>query len=92
MKTNRRMNDKSSIKPKSEITIDDIREQKEQILKSIRKDKVAIGNRWNEMFTPREATTKGEKIIAMVDNAFAIYDGAMLGLKLIRRFRGMFRR
>lgn len=74
------------------VTLESIRVRKEQLLEGIRKDKDSIGKKWENLITPHEANTKGEKIMNMVDNAFAIYDGAMFGLKMMRRFRGLFRR
>lgn len=71
-----------------EITLDTLRERKENVLEQIRKDKEKIGNQWNEMTAPVETNTKGEYILKMIDNGLAIYDGLMLGLKLMRRFRG----
>ena len=49
-------------------------------------------NTWNEIFEPRKTSTKAEQVFNLVDNSIAIYDGAMLGYKIIHRLRDFFRR
>jgi hypothetical protein len=72
------------------ITLDTIRDRKDEVLSEIRKDKKIISRRWEHLFAPAETHTKGEQIMNIIDNSFAIYDGTMMGLKLMRRFRGFF--
>jgi len=72
-------------------TLEEIKKEKLQVLTKISKQKESIANTWNNIFAPREANSKAEQVFNIVDNSMAIYDGAMLGYKLIRRLRGFSR-
>jgi hypothetical protein len=74
------------------MTLDEIREEKLEVLTKIHKQKDSISNIWNDIFAPCEATSKTGHIFNLVDNSIAIYDGTMLGYKLIQRLRSFFRR
>lgn len=74
------------------VTLDTIRDRKDLVLKDIRKEKAKIAIRWERLFAPTESHSKGERIMNIIDNGMAIYDGTMMGLKLMRRFRGFFSR
>lgn len=73
-------------------TLDAIRNRKDEVLTAIRKDKDKIGARWSALFAPPEANSKGQRIMNIINNGFAIYDGTMMGLKLMKRCRSFFSR
>lgn len=73
-------------------TLEEIREEKLRVQTKIYDQKASIANTWNEIFEPSKASTKAEQVFNLVDNSIAIYDGAMLGYKIIHRLRSFFRR
>lgn len=73
-------------------TLEEIKEEKLRVQRKIGDQKASIANTWNEIFEPRKASTKAEQVFNLVDNGIAIYDGAMLGYKIIHRLRDFFRR
>ena len=73
-------------------TLEEIKEEKLRVQRKIGDQKASIANTWNEIFEPRKASTKAEQVFNLVDNSIAIYDGAMLGYKIIHRLRDFFRR
>lgn len=73
-------------------TLEEIRDEKLRVQTKIYTQKESIANTWNEIFEPHKTNTKAEQVFNLVDNSIAIYDGAMLGYKIILRLRGFFRR
>ena len=73
-------------------TLEEIREEKLRVQTKVGDQKASIANTWNEIFEPRKTSTKAGQVFNLVDNSIAIYDGAMLGYKIIHRLRDFFRR
>lgn len=70
-------------------TLDDIRLRKAQLLTEITKDNNKIQGMWNGLFhTKKDATRPTSKISAFMKTSIGVFDAAILGWKLYRRFGG----
>lgn len=72
--------------------IEEVLAQKEQTLEQIRTKGACIHRLVDELFTPPKATNRYEAMLNNVGRAVAIYDGIMVGVKLMRRFRHVLKR
>lgn len=73
-------------------TFADIEQERTALQKEMRKHRQAMNEKARTLFTPPPADTKAEKLMNNINRVVAIYDGVMLGLKLVNRFRGFFRK
>lgn len=77
----------------SAITLEDIALRKAELQKDIQEKKENIKELSRELFAPLEpATNKANAIMRAFNTGMAIYDGAMTGVKIVRRIRKLFRR
>lgn len=77
----------------SAITLEDIALRKAELQKDIQKKKENIKELSRELFAPLEpATNKANAMMRAFNTGMAIYDGAMTGVKIVRRIRKLFRR
>lgn len=73
-----------------ENALSDIMAQREETLEQIRKKKAEIHQLINDAFTPPTASNRYELFLNNVSRLMAIYDGVMVGMKIMRRFRRAF--
>ncbi len=72
-------------------TLESIAQQKEALLKQIRSQKEIMTNITREIFAPvAPATNKANTIMRAVNTGMAAFDGALMGLKLMRKIRHFF--
>lgn len=77
----------------SAITLEDIALRKAELQKNIQEKKENIKELSRELFAPLEpATNKANAMMRAFNTGMAIYDGAMTGVKIVRRIRKLFRR
>lgn len=77
----------------STITLEDIALRKAELQKNIQEKKENIKELSRELFAPLEpATNKANAMMRAFNTGMAIYDGAMTGVKIVRRIRKLFRR
>ena len=72
-------------------SLDDIRRRKETLRNEIQEDDKKIKNLWEEMSRPSDLFSKSaspsKRISGLMSTGAALFDGAMLGWKLYRKFR-----
>ena len=72
-------------------SLDDIRRRKETLRNEIQEDDKKIKNLWEEMSRPSDLFSKSaspsKRITGLMSTGAALFDGAMLGWKLYRKFR-----
>ena len=77
----------------SAITLEDIALRKAELQKDIQEKKENIKELSRELFAPLEpVTNKANAMMRAFNTGMAIYDGAMTGVKIVRRIRKLFRR
>lgn len=77
----------------SAVTLEDIALRKAELQKDIQEKKENIKELSRELFAPLEpATNKANAMMRAFNTGMAIYDGAMTGVKIVRRIRKLFRR
>lgn len=80
--------------PRSSLptTLEELIQQKNSILTDIRTQKACINRLGKELVTPFTPTVrKGNRILHAFDKGMAAFDGIMLGLKVMRKFKKIFR-
>lgn len=80
--------------PKTEIlTLEELRQQKAEALEELRAQKQAMADTARNLFAPiAPAANKGTAIMRAFNTGMAVFDGVMLGIKLMRKARKIFRR
>lgn len=80
--------------PKTEIlTLEELRQQKAEALEELRAQKQAMADTARNLFAPiAPAANKGTAIMRAFNTGMAVFDGVMLGMKLMRKVRKIFRR
>lgn len=74
------------------ITLEDIAQRKEETLTEIRAQQKAMAMIARDIFAPlAPAASAGSSLMKSFNTGVAIFDGVMLGMKLIKKFRSMFR-
>lgn len=68
-----------------------IRAQKAEVSGRIRKTAAVIKTTTHELFTPPKANNNVERFINLVEQGIAVYDGVMLGMRIMRNVRRLFR-
>lgn len=68
-----------------------IRQRKEELLKSIRKDSKEIEQDWKSLFKADGSKSKNSKWVNLINTGSNVIDGLFLGWKLYRKFRKPFR-
>lgn len=72
-------------------TLDLIREEKRKVRKQIRKSSDRIKKTYRDMIAPpKKPATKMETFMNAFDQGMAIYDGVMMGMRIVRTIRSMF--
>lgn len=80
--------------PKTEIlTLEELRQQKAEALEELRAQKQAMADTTRNLFAPiAPAANKGTAIMRAFNTGMAVFDGVMLGMKLMRKVRKIFKR
>ena len=70
-------------------SLDDIREYKDELREHIRRDEDSIADKWDSLFHREEApaNNRAQKLARMVSLGTGVFDGAMLGWKLYRKYQ-----
>ena len=69
------------------ITLEDIAQRKQEVLQEICDQKQAMADTTRRIFAPL-----GNALMRSFSTGIAIFDGVMLGMKMIRKVRGLFRK
>lgn len=69
-----------------------IRARKAEVGGRIRESSAAIKATTRELFAPPKAGNKMERFMNLVEQGIAMYDGVMLGMRVMRNVRRIFRR
>lgn len=73
------------------VTLESIAQQKAVLLKKIRIQKEVMTVLTQEIFAPLEpATNKANAMMRAFNTGMAVFDGVMLGIKMMRKFKRMF--
>ena len=73
-------------------SLEEIQQRKEELAADIQKDNDKFGTLWNGLFTPREATTKGEWVSGLIANSITAIDAFLVVRKLMKNYGHLFRR
>lgn len=69
-------------------TLKSISERKQQLLTGIRADYGKMDALWKNLMKKKEQTSRGFRMANMLNTSAGIFDGAMLGWKLYRKYYG----
>ena len=73
------------------VTLESIAQKKAMLLQEIRLQKEIMTGLTQEIFAPLEpATNKSNSMIRAFNTGMAVFDGIVLGLKLMKKFRKIF--
>ena len=71
-------------------TLEDIRQRKEELRRSIERDHQTIDKLYHRLFVKREQTTQGQFIANLISNGALAIDAFLLVRKLRKRHSGLF--
>lgn len=75
------------------ITLEDIAQRKQEVLQEICDQKQAMADTTRRIFAPlAPAASGGNALMRSFSTGMAIFDGVMLGMKMIHKVRGLFRK
>ena len=74
------------------LTLEDLQRQKAEALEELRAQKQVMNDTARNLFAPIPAANKGTAIMRAFNTGMAVFDGAMLGIKLMKKVRKIFRR
>ena len=78
--------------PPQKITLEEIAERKKKLLNEIHVQKKAMTATTRELFAPlAPATNKADAIMRSFNTGMAIFDGVVMGIKIMRKIRAYFR-
>lgn len=84
------MNNQQTIQ---KITLEDIARRKEELLIEICIQKEAMAATAKEIFTPlAPAASTGNALMRSFNTGMAIFDGVMMGIKIMRKVRSLFQK
>ena len=72
-------------------TLEDILDERQQVLNELREQKRIIKRNINDLIAPPRSTTKIGTFMNTFDRAIAIYDGVMVGMRVMHRSKTLFR-
>lgn len=75
-----------------EITLEDISRRKEALRKEIRQQKERMHATARQLFAPVKPAGKADALLHSIQSGIAVFDGILLGMKIVRRIRKAFRR
>lgn len=75
------------------LTQEDLQQQKAEALEELRAQQQIMADTARNLFAPiAPAADKGTAIMRAFNTGMAVFDGVMLGVKLMRKVRKIFRR
>ena len=75
------------------LTLEDLQQQKAEALEELRAQQQIMADTARNLFAPiAPAADKGTAIMRAFNTGRAVFDGVMLGVKLMRKVRKIFRR
>lgn len=75
------------------ITLEDIARLKAEKLEEIREQKRAMTRTARRIFAPlAPAASKGDALMRSFNTGMAVFDGVMMGLKIMKKIRRFFRK
>lgn len=75
------------------LTLEDLQRQKAEALEELRAQQQIMADTARNLFAPiAPAADKGTAIMRAFNTGMAVFDGVMLGVKLMRKVRKIFRR
>ena len=75
------------------LTLEDLQQQKAEALEELRAQQQIMADTARNLFAPiAPAADKGTAIVRAFNTGMAVFDGVMLGVKLMRKVRKIFRR
>ena len=75
------------------LTLEDLQQQKAEALEELRAQQQIMADTARNLFAPiAPAADKGTAIKRAFNTGMAVFDGVMLGVKLMRKVRKIFRR
>lgn len=78
--------------PAKKITLEDITLRKKELLVEIRTQKYAMTATAREIFAPLvPATNKADALMRSFNTGMAVFDGVMMGVKIMRKVRAYFK-
>ncbi|HJD74969.1 MAG TPA: hypothetical protein K8W04_02785 [Bacteroides reticulotermitis] len=78
--------------PTPKITLEDIARQKAEVLNQINVQKIAMTSTARAIFAPLvPAATKADSLMRSFNTGMAVFDGVVLGIKMMRKIRRCFR-
>lgn len=73
------------------ITLEDIAQRKVELLKEIRNQQQVMASTARSIFAPlAPAASAGNALMRSFNTGIAIFDGVMLGIKMIKKVRHLF--
>ena len=74
------------------LTLEDLQQRRAEALEELRTKKQVMSDTARNLFAPiAPAADKGTAIMRAFNTGMAVFDGAMLGIKLMRKIRKIFR-
>jgi hypothetical protein len=74
------------------LTLEDLQRQRAEALEKLRAQKQVMSDTARNLFAPiAPAADKGTAVMRAFNTGMAIFDGVMLGIKLMRKVRKIFR-
>ena len=74
------------------VTLESIRQQKAETLAELKNQKTVVATTARKIVAPlTPAVHKGNALIRAFNTGMAIFDGALIGIKLMRKIRKVFR-
>ncbi|WP_448780944.1 hypothetical protein [Bacteroides congonensis] len=78
--------------PPKKFTLEEIAERKKKLLNEIHAQKRAMTATTREIFAPiAPATNKADAIMRSFNTGMAIFDGVVMGVKIMRKIRAYFK-
>lgn len=74
------------------ITLEEIQRRKAVIKKQLDARKKVMQVKTHALFAPSEPVTRLDHAMNLIGNGIAVYDGVMMGLRIMGRVRGFFKR
>ena len=77
-------------KETKEISLEYIQQEKERVKALLDKSQDRLKDISQRLISPPKPKDKREQVAALVGNAFTIFDGVMIGIKVTQRLRSLF--
>ena len=75
------------------INLEEIAQRKAAVRQQIASQKAVVGKLASELFAPiKPAATKAEGVMRLFNTSFAVFDGLLMGIKIMRKVQRLIRR